>query len=526
MRLLFRMLDAFTFSCDLYRAKLFCLIIGAIDRFIQGFSESALIAIPAISVAVIFPIVIFLAEKGTEFDIDKNVIFRKILGYKELTKSLLACSIFLVLNNKALSVAANVFVIIYTIKALRLSYYWICAFDEKNNNILSFRQKLRLNYLRSLENRREIFENWGLVLSDEKLGQKNQAGLISVFIETYNKLGHTIDDWSGSEFVNILSKNIEKINFYDKESYEELLRFSLKFYELKQERKDNKEIFPPFELHNLFIKVMRCSLEEKGGPNYLTNRFFKIIESYIENNPKVDEPEFLKVFLIDFLCELEKMDVDIYGIWDNDFFRKRRVTRRALQDEATRKNAVAVYESLYHYVRRYALDYDEKRPRIISILEKSVENLLPECDPVFWFDIFTLTHRAFVKIENESTYYSMIVYWCKTGRDYGLMGRGFDISRSFYADDYNVEQSKESIKKEFEEKGLEEIKEACYLVGVIDRWLWNPDELEKLRDAIGKIRKDEVFKKESTEADRLDGIESRIKALQGFVKQETKNAKH
>ena len=519
------MLNAFMFSCDLYRAKLCCLIIGAIGRFIQGFSESALIAIPAISVAVIFPIVIFLAEKGTEFDIDKNVIFRKILGYKELTVSLLASSIVLVLNIKALSVTANVFVIFYTIKALRLSYYWICAFDEKNNK-LSFRQKLRLNYLRSLENRREIFENWSLVLSDEKLGEKNQAGLISVFIETYNKLGNTIDDWSGSEFVNILSKNIEKINFYDKESYEELLRFSLKFYELKQERNDNKEIFPPLELHDLFIKVMRCSLEEKGGPNYLTNRFFKITESYIENNPKVDEPEFLKVFLIDFLCELEKIDVNIYEIWNYNFFRKRRVTRRALQDKATRKNAVAVYESLYHYVRRYALDYDDKRPRIISILEKSVENLLPECDPVFWFDIFTLTHRAFAKIEDKSTYYSMIAYWCKTGRSYGLMGRVFSISHSFRADDYDVEQSKEGIKKEFEEKELAEIKEACYLVGVIDRWLWNPDELKKLRDAVSKIRKDKVFEEESIEASRLDNLESHIKALQEFVKQETKYVKH
>lgn len=522
---MFWVLDAFISSCDLYRAKLFCLIFGAIDRFMRSFSESALIAIPAISVAVIFPIVFFLAEKGTEFVIDKNVIFRKILGYKELTASLLVSSIVLVLNIKALSVIANVFVIFYTIKALCLSYHWICSFDEKDNR-LSFRQKLRLNYLQSLKNRREIFENWSLVLSDEKLEEKNQAGLISVFIETYNKLGNTIDDWSGSEFINILSKNIEKINFYDKESYEELLRFSLKFYELKQERKDNKEIFPPFELHDLFIKVMRCSLEEKNGPNYLTYRFFKITESYIENNPKVDESEFLKVFIIDFLCELEKIDVDIYGIWNYDFFRKRCVTRGALQDKAKRKNAVAVYESLYYYVRRYALDYDEKRPRIISILEKSVENLLPECDPVFWFDIFTLTHRAFVKIEDESTYYSMIVYWCKTGRSYGLMGKVFNISRSFYADDYNVEQSKEGIRKEFVEKGEAEIKEACYLVGVIDRWLWNPDELEKLRDAIDKIRKSEVFKEESIEADRLDDIESRIKALQEFVEQETKNIKH
>lgn len=44
------MLNAFTSSCDLYRAKLFCLIIDAIDDFIQSFSESALIAIPAITV--------------------------------------------------------------------------------------------------------------------------------------------------------------------------------------------------------------------------------------------------------------------------------------------------------------------------------------------------------------------------------------------------------------------------------------------------------------------------------------------
>ena len=71
-----------------------------------------------------------------------------------------------------------------------------------------------------------------------------------------------------------------------------------------------------------------------------------------------------------------------------------------------------------------------------------------------------------------------------------------------------------------------EIKETCYLVGVIDRWLWNPDELEKLRDAIDKIRKGEVFKEESIEADRLDGLESRIKALQDFVKQETENIRH
>lgn len=130
-----------------------------------------------------------------------------------------------------------------------------------------------------------------------------------------------------------------------------------------------------------------------------------------------------------------------------------------------------------------------------------------------------------MKIENKSTYYSMIVYWCKTGRSYGLMGRVFNFSRSFYADDYNVERSKESIKKEFEKRGPAEIKETCYLVGVIDRWLWNPDELEKLRDAIDKIRKGEVFKEESIEADRLDGLESRIKALQDFVKQETENIK-
>ena len=170
------------------------------------------------------------------------------------------------------------------------------------------------------------------------------------------------------------------------------------------------------------------------------------------------------------------------------------------------------------------MSYEDIDTKKVRILEQATEHLLPKCDPIFWFDILTLTSRAFVGIDGKSTYYSMIKSWCENDRNFGLSGRTLSLFRSIDKGDDGSAMEEADIEKELRKIAEEETEETCFLVEYLNGWLLNPREHTKLIAAIKEIRTDNCFKKDTIQYSRLRRIEKRLKDLSQFAKREKKRA--
>ena len=489
--------------------KSFLNLLPDIEVFLDNnISEAALIAIPAISVAIILPIVVFLADKNnSEYPFDKNVIFKKILDYKILMGIILVTSIVLLLDIKILSLICTGVILVETAVVLFRAYKWFCSYEEIKYK-MTYRQSMRIQFLESLNDVDEILETWNLILSDEDLYSKNQVGLVATFIKTSEILPDTVDNWSKSTYLRFFSQNIEKINFNDVKVFEKTVQFAGDYYRQEQQRNNSKDTFPPYELKNIFLKLLHIAIDRDDHSRVMDYVFFNEVEK-MSKGLGVDRDEFNESFLLDFLHELERSDANIFRIWQGKYLGSLIVTRERLENEETRKSAASIFQAYNTYMSNYVISYDDLEPRTVQVLEKSTEYILKDVDPYFWFDMMTFCCRSFADYQGKNIYYSMVRSWCENDRNYGLSGR----MKSFSTKDFE---------KEFKESTEREYAETAYLAGAIHPWLRNPDECKKILKEIKNIKSERIFEKDSVKNGQLERLEGRFKYMLDFIKIEKK----
>lgn len=484
-------------------------------------SEAGLVAIPAISVAMLLPIAIFLAEKNSDpmYSFDKNVIFRKIFHYKFFISVILINSFVLLFDIKILSLFCAIMTLIITGMLLMRAYKWFCSYEETNYK-MTFRQMLRIQFLSSLNDVDEILETWNMILADKELSEKNQNGLIDVFIETSNKLPETLDDFSRSTLLRMLSQNIDKINFNNIKTFKTLLIYSEEYYRQEKSYREDYGTLPITELKSIFMWLLRFAISDNNDYSKTYKyAFFDEIERF---SKEIGAADFDKVFLRDLLHELEKIEVDVFDLWNfsGEYLKNIVVTRSRLEEKSLGHLTSIIFGIYIDYALYHIQRYDDLPIKTRRALEKTTECILKEADPVFWFDMMTFCHRSFGQYPGKDTYCSMIMSWCINGRNYGESGRAQVFNNDI--DIRNIDTWEKELNYKMEEKRRDETMEAAFLVGCVDKWLWNPKECEKILKGIDAVEAEEVFQANSTEYIRLMQLRQRFSQMLEFIGNEEK----
>lgn len=173
----------------------------------------------ALIATILVPFAIFLADKNERaFPFDKELILKKMFGFKWLIGLVLISSIALAFECKILNFFIVLCLLLYFLVISARLYGWFCSRDGDNQE-MTYRQKLRLDYLKSLKGDEKIREVWSLLLSGEDFSRSNQTGVIDVFLDVLEKRLEGIKresekDWEVVDVLTmVLLRNIDKIHF-------------------------------------------------------------------------------------------------------------------------------------------------------------------------------------------------------------------------------------------------------------------------------------------------------------------------
>ncbi len=497
-----------------------------LENFLQNnVSEAALIAVPAISVAILLPLAVFLAdENNINFPFDKNVVFDQVLRYKTLMVFILVDSFFLILNVRILIMLCSIGILVETGISAYRTYRWFCSNDDLGARA-TYKQEMRIYFLDSLKNVNKILETWNLVLFDDKFSSKNQYCLMDIYIRTYDKIPNTDYGLLRDTYLRFLLQNFEKINFSNDRVFEKLLKFSTGYYFAlcpKDGRRHNEPL--PFGLKEIFIKLMYVAISQNIYRDIIGYRFFEFIKEF-SNNDSIDVEKFNEFFLSDFLNELEKSKVDPRLVWQYDYFNAFVVTRAKMENKETQESAISVFGAYYRFLCDKIIWSDDLEPSTVHVLEAATEHILKEIDIQFWFDMITFCNRSFGAYPDKDNYYSMVRSWCEHGRNYGLMGRTESFSIGAWKKSLDDDEVMQEINRKSAEINEKRYAETAYMVGFIKRWLWNPNECKKFLKEIKNIKNENIFKINTMEYDRLEILEWRFNQMLDFIKKENQRSR-
>ena len=272
----------------------------------------------------------------------------------------------------------------------------------------------------------DILEVWGLIWTDENLSQKDQSGLINLFIATVNKVKSSDTKLA---LVRYLTKNLDKVQLYDGEVFDELARFACRCY--MKERGVEEAILD--ELQTLSLSLMLIAFGKDDASGLLKNRLFAVYESFSDR--KMQDK-----ILADLLEVFVANNVEVRMIFSKYAFLKKFVVENS-NEAKKKKTTFKIYNSFFTdalLTRKDSIDSFSRQ------IERITGAIFPMIDMVFWFDMLTLDYFCLSKVSNETDFDVVIDEWCGYARGYGMsqqfksMGGSvdpFSWNRRDYAED-------------------------------------------------------------------------------------------
>ncbi|MDR1124049.1 MAG: hypothetical protein LBL61_05620, partial [Elusimicrobiota bacterium] len=274
------------------------------------FSQAGLIAVPAIIVMLLIPIVLFIMNKPNLYSFDKNILLDDIFMCKFLLPSIIivsgllcfSSSITFILPFQLLGITILLF------RALIILYKtnkWFRSAEETINDpilsakteITTYKQSLRIKYLENIKSYSEKEDVWIDTLNDENFSKKNQQGLIEIFIRDIKEIkreGEFSDDLES--LLLLLNNNFDKINL-DSKLFKKLAEYSINYYDDLQKYEENQKYFPHSNQKKIFIKLLKKAITEG---RFFRGIFFNVVAEFAKKQGDMRD-FFIKDFFDDLL---------------------------------------------------------------------------------------------------------------------------------------------------------------------------------------------------------------------------------
>lgn len=481
----------------------------------SNISHDALIAIPALFVALLVPIAFFLMERQDLYGFDKNVILDKIILARISIPLVFLVSITLLFNITTLSVLLAALLLYVVIVVLIRVYKWMVSIEVLKYKT-TYKQDMRLRFIRGIKNTTEKVDTWTIILNDEKLMEKNQRGLVAEFIVAVKSLKDGKNSYPRTNLLGLMSHNVNKIDFTDIESYESLVEYSIEYFpetrRVRTQRKqatntDELDSYPPYTQRELALNLLKIALDKKIS-DIFDHIYFTAIKKYTEKDD-VDEAGFIRDFLPAYIRIVrENEGYNARELWQelSDWIvAKELLAKKGTWDKAS--NLLNAYMDAIGHDARLGTKLSNHEARVIDDV---TECLLPNINPILWFDIITFYTSSYGLDEGEDSTHGMIRSHVSSGRNFGLAS---GVTTSYWIDDEDVRM--ENYRTEFQKQDEETI----YILGLLFRWLYNPKETHKVLDQIKIIEGENLFEANSIEARRLESLKLRFEKIQSYTAQ-------
>ena len=438
-------------------------------------SESAINNFIVVVIALLIPIVIFIMGKPDYYSFDKKIVINKVFYYKYLIPVVLITSIFSFFPSLIiLTILAILCLIILSCLVLISSYKWLRS-DSKINDKLTYRQAMRVEYLKNIKSQEELIEVWNSIFYDVEFLEKNQTGIIEMVIESVQKyeddfIKNPILD-KNREFIpyllSILCNNFNKINFSDINVFTKLVDYSLSYFTIES----HKKIYLDSQ-KTIFEKLFVYSLNRKSYLYFL----FDHVNKFAQNKTS----EFYQDFFYDMFILLQKNGFDKYkDLWEVPFLKGHTITEQSItSDKAEFINAI--FDGYFIFIDR---ELGSSNPDKMSI-EGITKNLFPNINMIVWFDLLTFYYfNNFETDENEVFLHGRLRAWTIKERSFGHASP--------------VNGGKETI----------------YLLKKKIQWLNDNTQIQKEINMIEQIEKEKLFEEKSKEYMRMNSLKNEFKVF-------------
>lgn len=484
----------------------------------DSMSYDALIAIPALFVALLIPIAFFLMERQDLYGFDKNVILDKIILARISIPLVFLVSVVLVLKMKILSILFVMLLLCVAMCVLIRVYKWTASVEAMKYKT-TYRQHMRLRFLRNIKSATTKVDIWTIILNDEELMEKNQRGLVSEFIEAANELSDSGDGYFRTNLLGLMNRNLSKIDFTDITSYESLVEYSVGYFSKRAEgdtqsgQADRSHKTPARRVRwGLARNLLRIALDTKNNI-VCDGIYFDAIKKYIKKEG-INEAGFM-CNLFDFMCDFLPTYISVAkesGGYDAGGLRwlfEDSIGAEDMPEEKTKEIPVGLLKTYLE-----AIKDDVQSSADLSMHEMRVINdvtgcLFPSIDFAFWFDIIAFYSPSYVQNQGEDSTCARIRNYVSSVRDFGLIG-GISIDDlAYYSGVLRVERYRKLFKK------LD--KETMYILMRLFDSLRDRDEIQKVLGEITNIIDEELFKGDSVEMLRLKLLKLRFEAMLSYI---------
>lgn len=473
-------------------------------------------------VTILIPFAIFLADKSERaFPFDKELILKRLFKCRWLMALIIASFVALLLNCKILNFMTFVGLVIYFCVTSVCSYRWFCSRNGDNNE-LTYRQRIRLAYLKSLKGNGKILETWSMLLLNEDFSKLNQTGTINVLLDTLEMLFKNAQDGSEEDretlddLTTVLLRSIDKIHFVPREIFEKTVRFSILYFEqILAYDSSNENILTLASQRDLFHKLTKIATTDDDGTKMLRYLLFRALDDFLTRASKkgIDYEKYKTIVLREVFGALRESGFDIYDMWtwDARFWSRFIVVDR----KQLKRSLIIAYRELLQEILLYR---DVVSNRDGEFLANITNLIFPKVKLTVWFDLLTFfSHWSYAVLDGKSKLYSKIVSWCKTSRTFGLTDgfRRFDnVDAGFYASDKGAMNR---IMNARELRNIEDFRETIDLLKAVCGLSFDYESCKNILREINKIKRDHVFGDNSIERARLDELESWIKNIVRWI---------
>ena len=422
----------------------------------------------------------------------------------------------LLFDCKILNFVTFVGLIIYFCVTSARSYKWFCSRDGDNNEF-TYRQRMRLAYLKSLKGNGKILETWSLLLLNKDFSKINQTGIISVLLDTLATLFKNAQDGSEGDWETlddltiVLLRSVDRIHFVPREIFEKTVRFSILYFEqILAYDNNNENILVLASQRDLFHKLTKIAMTDDDGAKMLRYLLFRVLDDslYSVFGKGIDCEKYKTIVLREVFGALRESGFDIYDMWtwDARFWSRFIVVDR----KQLKRSLIIAYRELLQEILLYR---DVVSNRDGEFLANITNLIFPKVKLTAWFDLLTFfSHWSYAVLDGKSKLYSKIVSWCKYRRGFGLTDgyRRFGGNYGFYGKD---EDAMNRVFEEIAKEDNEDFEETVYLLKVVCGLSFDKSSCEAILSEIAKIKKDGVFDDNSYERAKLDELESHIKRI-------------